>query len=160
MPANLSLAASSSEIIPVPAPSSSARPFLRGFMKEASKNASVPKVSPSFFLYEIYFFVDGVESLAVLKYYILHFASKHKNERLLQSNNLVMYKRILNYSSAGASTGQASAHAPHSMHSSALISYLPSTSTIALTGQASTQEPQAMQASEILYAMIKYLHMI
>ena len=65
--------------------------------------------------------------------------------------------RCRNQSLAGALTGHVSAQAPHSMHSSALISYLPSFSEIASTGHSAAQAPQAMHSSEILYAMIVYL---
>lgn len=65
--------------------------------------------------------------------------------------------RCRNQSLAGALTGHVSAQAPHSMHSSALISYLPSFSEIASTGHSAAQAPQAMHSSEILYAMIIYL---
>jgi hypothetical protein len=58
-----------------------------------------------------------------------------------------------NYSSAGAPTGQASAQAPQLMHSSALITYLPSPSEMQETGQPSAQAPQLMHSSEILYAI-------
>jgi hypothetical protein len=60
-----------------------------------------------------------------------------------------------NYSSAGALTGHASAQEPQLMHSSALITYLPSPSEMQLTGQASAQAPQLMHSSEILYAILK-----
>lgn len=54
------------------------------------------------------------------------------------------------YAWAGAPTGQVSAQAPHSMHTSGLISYLPSPSEIAFTGHSAAQAPQLMQSSEIL----------
>jgi hypothetical protein len=60
-----------------------------------------------------------------------------------------------NYSASGAPTGHSAAQEPQSMHLSASITYLPSPSEIASTGQASAQAPHMMQASEILYAIIK-----
>ena len=59
------------------------------------------------------------------------------------------------YSAAGAPTGQVSAHAPHSMHLSASIAYLPSPSAIASTGHSAAQAPQEMQSSLILYAIVQ-----
>ena len=64
------------------------------------------------------------------------------------------YKYGMDHSALGASTGQASAQVPQSMHLSSTISYLPSPSTIASVGQFSAQAPQEMQSSLILYAMI------
>jgi hypothetical protein len=66
----------------------------------------------------------------------------------------------INYSSAGAPTGQASAQEPQLMHSSALITNFPSPSEMHPTGQASAHAPQAMHSSEILYAISKYLHKV
>ena len=57
------------------------------------------------------------------------------------------------YASEIAPTGQPSSHAPQSMHSSALTTYLPSPSEIADTGQVSAQAPQEMQSSLITLAM-------
>ena len=57
------------------------------------------------------------------------------------------------YSSDGAPTGQTSAQEPQLMHSSALITYLPSPSLIALTGQPSAHAPHIMQSSLITYAI-------
>jgi hypothetical protein len=68
---------------------------------------------------------------------------------------------VATYSSTGAPTGHTSAQAPQLRHSSALITYLPSFSTIAETGQASTQAPQAKHSSSlILKAILIYLHRI
>lgn len=53
-----------------------------------------------------------------------------------------------------APTGQPSAQAPQSMHSSGLISYLPPFSEIAPTGQVSAHAPQAMHSSLILCAIV------
>jgi hypothetical protein len=55
-----------------------------------------------------------------------------------------------NYACAGAPTGQTSAQAPHSTHTSGSIWYWVSPSEIAFTGQPSAQAPHMMQASEIL----------
>jgi hypothetical protein len=60
----------------------------------------------------------------------------------------------MNYSSAGAPTGHASAQEPQLTQSSALITYLPSPSAMQPVGQASTQAPQLMHSSEILYAIV------
>ena len=70
----------------------------------------------------------------------------------------VMFVRFPAYSALGAPTGQVSAQVPQSMQSSALMTYLPSPSLIALTGHASAQAPQATHSSEILYAIVMYLH--
>jgi len=61
----------------------------------------------------------------------------------------------LNYSASGAPTGQAPAHAPHSIHASASITNLPSPSVIASTGHSEAQAPQLMQSSLIIYAIRK-----
>ena len=63
---------------------------------------------------------------------------------------------ILNYSALGASTGQVSAQAPHSMHLSASITYLPSPSEIASTGHSAAQAPQEMHSSPITYAIFSH----
>lgn len=57
------------------------------------------------------------------------------------------------HSGFGASTGQTPAQVPQSMHSSLLITYLPSFSEIQLTGHSSAHAPQAMQSSVITYAI-------
>lgn len=68
-----------------------------------------------------------------------------------------------NQPAVGAETGQTSAQAPHSMQTSASITYL-SPSLIAETGHSPAQAPQAMQSSEITYAILSlppinlYLH--
>src|SRR5699024_10720071 len=58
-------------------------------------------------------------------------------------------------SDLGAPTGHTPAHAPHSMHSSGLITYLPSSSSlIALTGHSPAHAPHPMHSSLlILYAI-------
>ena len=62
---------------------------------------------------------------------------------------------VKNYSSTGAPTGQVSAQAPQLMHSSALITYLPSPSEMQETGHPSAQAPQLMHSSVILYAIFE-----
>jgi hypothetical protein len=57
----------------------------------------------------------------------------------------------------GASTGQASAQAPHSMQASASITYLPSPSEIASTGHSAAHAPQEMQSSLMMYAIVNIL---
>ena len=58
------------------------------------------------------------------------------------------------YFCSGASTGQTLAHAPHSRHSSGLITYLPSFSEMAPTGHSSAQLPHPRHFSaSITYAI-------
>lgn len=71
-----------------------------------------------------------------------------------------MYPYWISYASAGAPTGQVPAHAPQEIHSSALISYLPSPSEIALTGHSASQAPQEIHSSLIWYAIILNLQLI
>jgi len=60
---------------------------------------------------------------------------------------------IYYYSGFGASTGQTSAHAPHSMHSSGSITYLVSPAEMQLTGHSDSQAPQLIHSSLIKYAI-------
>jgi hypothetical protein len=62
----------------------------------------------------------------------------------------VILSDVWNYCASGAPTGQVPAQAPQSTHSSALITYLPSTSEIALTGQPSAQAPQPRHVSALI----------
>ena len=59
-----------------------------------------------------------------------------------------------NYSSEGAPTGHTSAQLPQEMHSSALISNLPSPSEMQEVGQPSAHAPQEMHSSLILKAIV------
>ena len=74
------------------------------------------------------------------------------NKQPVQLDEQAAWKKpkVKSYAWAGAPTGQVSAHAPHSMHASGLISYLPSPSAMALTGHSAAQAPQLMHSSEIL----------
>ena len=72
-----------------------------------------------------------------------------------RTSSAFVLRPLRNYSSTGALTGHASAQEPQLMHSSALITYLPSPSEMQLTGQASAQAPQLMHSSVILYAILK-----
>jgi len=58
------------------------------------------------------------------------------------------------YSAEIAPVGHTDAHAPQSIHSSALMSYFPSPSAMALTGHSPSQAPQLMHSVEITYAII------
>ena len=60
----------------------------------------------------------------------------------------------VNYASTIAPTGQPSSHAPQSIHSSALITNLPSPSEIALTGQVSAHAPHMMHSSLISLGIV------
>lgn len=53
------------------------------------------------------------------------------------------------YAGLGASTGQTPAQAPHSIHSSASITYRSSPSEIQDTGHSASQAPQLIQSSLI-----------
>ena len=53
------------------------------------------------------------------------------------------------YSGCGASTGQTLLQAPHSIHTSASITYLSSPAYIQLIGHSASQAPQLIQASFI-----------
>lgn len=64
------------------------------------------------------------------------------------------------YTCWGASTGQVLAQAPHSMHSSALMTYLPSPAEMASTGHSLSQAPHSTQASVITYAIGVHLPLI
>jgi hypothetical protein len=57
---------------------------------------------------------------------------------------------IYYYSGCGASTGQTPLQAPHSIQTSASITYLSSPADIQLTGHSASQAPQLIQASLIL----------
>ncbi len=83
--------------------------------------------------------------------YLLNFGERKKSRPC--SGQLFGFGFSLNYSALGASTGQASAQAPHSMQASASITYLPSPSEIASTGHSAAQAPHEMQASSIMYAI-------
>jgi hypothetical protein len=68
-----------------------------------------------------------------------------------------LFQAVPYYSWAGAPTGQVPAQAPHSMHLSGSITYLPSPSEIASTGHSDWQAPHMMHSSEITYAIVVYL---
>ena len=76
-----------------------------------------------------------------------------RSARLLFVSDVLMSDDVV-YASEIAPTGQPSSHAPQSMHSSALTTYLPSPSEIADTGQVSAHAPQEMQSSLITLAMV------
>ena len=61
------------------------------------------------------------------------------------------------YASTIAPTGQPSSHAPQSMHSSGLMTNLPSPSAIALTGQVSAHAPQLIHSSLISLGIVVLL---
>ena len=64
--------------------------------------------------------------------------------------NPLLFYLLFNYSALGASTGQAPAQAPHSIHSFASITNLPSPSEIHPTGHSPAHAPQEMQSSLII----------
>jgi len=59
-----------------------------------------------------------------------------------------------NYSSTGAPTGHKSAQLPQEMHSSALITNLPSPSEMQEAGHSAAHAPQEMHSSVILKAIV------
>ncbi len=60
---------------------------------------------------------------------------------------------LWDYCAAGAPTGHVASHEPQSIHVSASITYFPSPSDIADTGQASAHAPHIIHSSEIWYAI-------
>ena len=84
-----------------------------------------------------------------LKKFFIKTNSSQKRELFISAVLQLMYK-CTDYCCSGAPTGQVPAQAPQSMHSSALITYLPSCSEIALTGQPSAQAPQPRHVSALI----------
>jgi len=75
--------------------------------------------------------------------------SIQKGEQVFPILPLDRYKTIDYQAGLIASTGQADAQAPQSMHVSGSITYMPSPADIADTGHSPSHEPQAIHASEI-----------
>ena len=77
---------------------------------------------------------------------------------ILKTTFLVVLQPSPSYYREIAPLGQASAHVPHSVHSSGLIEYF-SPSEIAPTGHSSIHVPHATQSSPITYAIIFKFYM-
>lgn len=115
----------------------------------SKQKAPVKAPAVSIMDYARHFLSDLIPQLRRFLYQIAGAAAHSRRS----SNELFVYA-MSNYSaSAGAPTGQTSAQAPQERHSSALISYLPSPSEMALTGHSLAQAPQEMHSSLILYAI-------